>query len=59
MNLKEFSDKIISHPEIWDLSIEKGVITIDDDISDEGKLIIEKNNILITTYYVNNHIKLI
>ena len=58
MTLREFAEKIISNPKIWDYQIINGKLTLDDDLDDESQLNIDKEEITITDFFVNNFEKL-
>lgn len=58
MTLREFAEKIINNPKTWDYQIINGKLTLDDDLNDESQLNIDKEEITITDFFINNFEKL-
>ena len=55
MTLKELGELIINNPKSSDFTVKRGIIELDDDISDYSHLSIEDGEFIeIQTYYSNN-----
>ena len=55
MTLKELGELIINNPKSSDFTVKRGIIELDDDISDYSHLSIEDSEFIeIQTYYSNN-----